>query len=71
MQPILSNPVTAQDRQAGILFTYGSGNDAMTRRLLAGLSPEDYSPPSMPLRRKWRSSRIWPAACPWWRTRFR
>jgi len=44
MQPILSNPVTAQDRQAGILFTYGSGNDAMTRRLLAGLSPEDYSP---------------------------
>ncbi|KAB8123486.1 cellulose synthase [Komagataeibacter medellinensis] len=44
MQPILSNPVTVQDRQAGILFTYGSGNDAMTRRLLSGLSPDDYSP---------------------------
>ncbi|GBR20170.1 cellulose synthase operon protein C [Komagataeibacter nataicola NRIC 0616] len=44
MQPILANPVTAQDRQAGILYTYGSGNDAMTRRLLAGLSPADYSP---------------------------
>lgn len=44
MQPILSNPVTAQDRQAGILYTYGSGNDAMTRRLLSGLSPDDYSP---------------------------
>ncbi|PYD81162.1 cellulose synthase subunit BcsC-related outer membrane protein [Komagataeibacter sucrofermentans] len=44
MQPILANPVTAQDRQAGILYTYGSGNDAMTRQLLAGLSPADYSP---------------------------
>ncbi|GAN96494.1 cellulose synthase subunit C [Komagataeibacter europaeus NBRC 3261] len=44
MQPILANPVTAQDRQAGILYTYGAGNDAATRRLLSGLSPEDYSP---------------------------
>ncbi|PYD76486.1 cellulose synthase subunit BcsC-related outer membrane protein [Novacetimonas pomaceti] len=44
MQPLLTNPRTPEDYQAAILYASGNGNDVMTRRLLAGLSPEEYSP---------------------------
>ncbi|PYD72418.1 cellulose biosynthesis protein BcsC [Novacetimonas hansenii] len=44
MRPLLTSPRTPADYQAAILYASGNGNDTLARRLLAGLSPDDYSP---------------------------
>ncbi|WP_407716737.1 tetratricopeptide repeat protein [Gluconacetobacter entanii] len=44
MRPLLTSPRTPDDYQAAILYASGNGNDTLTRRLLAGLSPDEYLP---------------------------